>query len=377
MIAGPFPLRPAVPVLPGLPTTLNPLTGAAASLAKGAVKSVLDGVVSYLASGAESVVQAMVSLVGRTSPDLTSTWFLRHLGVMVSLVSVLVLPMLAAASIGAVLRQDMARLGRTWGVFLPLALVSGSLIVPLTAEGLKVTDAMSSALTYHMGTDLPKAVGNIGKLVLASMAAGAGPIVSALLALVVVAGSLMVWVELLLRSAAIYVAVFFLPLALAGLVWPATSHWAKRCVHLLVALLLAKFVIVGALTVGVGALSASGQGAVDQALMGGAILVMAAFTPFLLLRLAPMVEAAAIAHLEGASRRPINAARSAMATSATAVNHPLVAALAAGRSSSGTPPAESAVAPRDLGTVGNEVDAEYARATGDASPRDGGGGDGR
>ena len=43
-----------------------------------------------------------------------------------------------------------------------------------------------------------------------------------------------------------------MPLALAGLVWPATAHWAKRLIEVLVALLLMKPVIVGALCLGAG-----------------------------------------------------------------------------------------------------------------------------
>ena len=43
----------------------------------------------------------------------------------------------------------------------------------------------------------------------------------------VVFGALMVWVELLIRAAAVYVAVLFLPLALASLAWPAIAHWCR------------------------------------------------------------------------------------------------------------------------------------------------------
>lgn len=359
--------------LPVPPGAFDPLPVAGTALTKAAIAPVLDGVVSYLTSGTRSVVTAMASLIGRTSPDLGRTWFAGHVAAMAALVGLLLVPMLAAATIGAVLRQDMARLARTWGVFLPLAVVGGGLTIPLTSEALTVTDAMSNALTYHLGTDLTAAVRRIGVVVVE--AATSGPVLAALLALVVVAGSLMVWVELLVRSAAIYVAVFFLPLALAGLVWPATSHWARRCIHLLVALLLSKFVIVGAITVGIGALSAGGNGPPDQALMGGAVLLMAAFAPFLLLRLVPVVEAAAIAHLEGTSRRPIHALRGAAATAAVGVNNPLTAALAGARTAPGArTAADTPVVPRDLATVGNEVDAAYAAvAAGEAEKGDGGG----
>ena len=72
----------------------------------------------------------------------------------------------------------------------------------------------------------------------------------------VVVGAVLVWVELLLRAAAVYVAVLFLPLALASLAWPAISHWCRRLVDTLVALVLSKFVIVAVLSLAVGALAA-------------------------------------------------------------------------------------------------------------------------
>ncbi len=82
--------------------------------------------------------------------------------------------------------------------------------------------------------------------------------------------------------------------------WP-SGRWRS-----LVALILSKFVIVAALTLGLAAM-ASGTSA-DDAVAGGAILLIAGFAPFTLLRLAPIVESAAIAHLEGMSRRPFRAA---------------------------------------------------------------------
>lgn len=366
---------PGVPILGNpLAPLLGPVAGAGSALARETVTSVLNGLVSYLAHGAQAVVHQTTGLLGAASPDLTSTWFARHVATMLALAATLLLPMLAAASIGAVLRQDMGRLARTWGVYLPVALLGGGLAVPLTAEGLRVTDAMSSVVTHDLGTDLSGALTRVGSLVVASVTSGAGAFVAALMAIVVVTGSLLIWMELLLRSAAIYIAVFFLPLALAGLVWPATAHWARHCVHLLAALLLSKFVIVGALTVGAGALSAAGPGAADQALMGGAIMLLAAFAPFVLLRLAPVVESAAIAHLEGVSHRPFHAVRNAATTASAGAGSPIVAAMLSNRSSLGDRPPEAPVVARDLASIGNEVDLAYQRVTGgDGAEASGGG----
>ena len=113
-----------------------------------------------------------------------------------------------------------------------------------------------------------------------------------------------------------------MPLALACYVWPATAAIAKRTVELLAALILSKFVIVATLTLGVAALH--GGPSPDNAVIGAAILLIAGFAPFCLLRLAPIVEAGAIAHLEGMSRRPLRAAGRAATTVAAGPAHPVV-----------------------------------------------------
>jgi hypothetical protein len=178
--------------------------------------------------------------------------------------------------------------------------------VELTALGLRVTDELCGIVGRTTGSDSSTVFGHVAKAitVLSGLGqAGAGGFLGLALALLVAAGALVIWLELLLRASAIYVAVFFLPVALAGLVWPATARWSRRLVELLAALILSKFVIVAVLSLGV-AMVANGDG-IDVAVSGGALLLLAAFAPFVVLRLAPVVEAAAIAHLEGIERRPL------------------------------------------------------------------------
>ena len=129
----------------------------------------------------------------------------------------------------------------------------------------------------------------------------------------------------MIRAAAVYVAVLFLPLALASLAWPAIAHWCRRLVDTLVALVLGKFVIVSVLSLAAGALaggtgSAPAAGAVRRcrrsagaghpggggfaAVLGGAaLLLFAAFAPWALFRLLPFLEAGAVGHLESLSHR--------------------------------------------------------------------------
>jgi hypothetical protein len=220
----------------------------------------------------------------------------------------LVAPLLLVATISAILRQDMRRLARAWGVFLPISMLAGGAVIELTRTGLQLTDQFASSIQQLV---LP----NLQNILATDIALGIistitdGPFAAALSFLVLL-GALAIWLELVLRATAIELAVFFMPLALAGLVWPATAHWAKRLIEVLVALMLAKPIIVGALCLGGSALQ--GTSDASAAVNGVAILLMAAFAPMALLKLVPLVEVSAIAHLEGLSRRPFQAAERGM-----------------------------------------------------------------
>ncbi len=130
-----------------------------------------------------------------------------------------------------------------------------------------------------------------------------------MIALLIAVAAFVLWLELLIRAAAVYVAVLFLPLALATLVWPAISHWCRRLVETLAALILSKFVIVATLSLAAGAISSGTAGTgthgsgFSAVLAGGALLVMATFVPFAILRMIPAVEAGAVGHLEGLHQR--------------------------------------------------------------------------
>jgi hypothetical protein len=133
-----------------------------------------------------------------------------------------------------------------------------------------------------------------------------------------VAAALVLWIELFMREAAVYVVVLMLPLAFAAFVWPARRIWALRAVEVLVALILSKFAIVAVLALGGAAMNASlDQHSIGAWLAGLVLLVLAAFTPWALLRLVPLAELAAGAagSLRGEAmssmRRPVNAASAA------------------------------------------------------------------
>lgn len=286
-------------------------------LANSAASAFLGVLASSLSLAAAWLVGHILALVNLPTPDLTVGWFVGEGRQMESVVQLTVLPVLMAASVGAVLKQDFRRLGRVWGIGLPVAVLSG-FVGPAVAElGLQATDQMSAQISPGGSGSL---AGQLTHAVTAVGSSGAPPFVQMILFSLMIAGAVLVWLELLLRMSAVYLAVFFMPMALVAYIWPATAHLAKRVVEILTALILSKFVIMGALALGEAALRAkTGDGSLDGAITGCAILLIAAFAPFCLLRLAPVVEAAAIAHLEGLSRRPFQAATRAASTASTTV----------------------------------------------------------
>ena len=298
---------PVCPVLGPLDTICQAANGIGSTVVSTGANDVLSAFSNWVVSGATWLLDQIGGVLNSTtSIDLGASWFAGHYRLMVGLAAVVVLPLLLLSVLQAVYRQNAGILVRSALVQLPLALVLTAVAVQLVQLSLGATDAMSTAIATGTGADLQSALSNLAN-VLGSLAGAGGAAVPAFVvllgALLVVAGSLLLWVELLVRAAAVYAAVLFLPLALASLVWPAVAHWCRRLVDTLVALVLSKFVIVAILSLAVSAVGAGTGTSLASVLAGGALLLLAAFSPFTLLRLIPMIEAGAVHHLEGARHR--------------------------------------------------------------------------
>ncbi|HTV10797.1 MAG TPA: hypothetical protein VME20_02960 [Acidimicrobiales bacterium] len=263
--------------------------------------TLLDALVGWEADLVKSLVGDVIGATTALTPEQGNHWFAGVAQDMAYIEPFAVAPLLFVATIGAVLRQDMRRLARAWGVGLPLALLGGFAVANLAFVGTNVTDALSSfvqaKVAPDLGADFAGAV---------TLGGAAGP-VGALFGVVVLVGGVAIWLELVLRSVAVELAVFFMPLAFAGLVWPSTAHYAKRLLHVLVALLLTKPVVVTALCLGDNAIL-SVRGGPSALVTGTAILLLAAFAPMALFKLVPVFEVSAIAHLQGLSRQPLHSA---------------------------------------------------------------------
>jgi hypothetical protein len=303
--------------LPCLPVIgCNPAGQLIGSGAGEVAKAVLDTVNHWIADGTAALLGRVGSLMAPSSEvNVNIKAFDGEFHQMWKVGKMIVLPMLLVSVIGAVIKRDPGRLMRTVGAHLPLAILGTFVALELTQLGLSLTDQLckqvipGEANTEGAVTTLLHAVEGITVL---NGPAGGG-FVAVLAMLLVAFGAMMIWLELVVRTSAIYIAVLFLPVVLAGLVWPTTARWTKRLIEILVALILAKFVIVAVISLGTALIGDRSDG-LQVTVSGAAVLLMAGFAPFALLRMVPLVEASVISHMEGMERRPFAAAAHATTT---------------------------------------------------------------
>lgn len=295
------------------PGSIHPTSGLFSFGVSTLVNAFFGGLSRWVETGTAALVAAFGHVLTTTTKVPLGSGFLTEFALVARIGALLAGPFLLLAVIQAIVRQDLSLLLRAVFLRLPLALVFGGIALALVAQALSVTDSLSAALLDVAGSS---ARAELDFLVNAFGPGGVqyAGFLGFLLALMAAVVAFVLWVELVIRSAAIAVAALFIPIALAGTVWSATSHWARRVGEILAALIVSKLVIAGVLALA--ALSLNPGSGLSGTIQAIALLLLACLAPFSLLRLVPIVEAGAIAHLEGMSRRAHRSAHDAVAASA-------------------------------------------------------------
>ena len=322
------------------------LLGDAAGAALGwSFEKVIGGLVAWVLDGVAWVVGAVFGFVDTsTSPTVTAAWFVGDgtrdgpYRVMLSVAAALLLLFVFAGLIQGVLAGDVAGMGRRIVLDLPLAIGGMVSTVAITQLLIDLTDALSDGILSGFGTDIRAFMDGVATV--GSLTGGvATALVVFLLGLFTLLAGLVIFIELVIRSALIYLVVGLCPLAFAALLWPATRGVLRKTLELLCALIVSKVVISLALAIGAAALGGAGSAptaapeitpptatasaapavtesdaatvtaAAGVLLAGLATFAVACFSPFVLLRLFPVVEGAIVA--QGLRGGPLRSAQSA------------------------------------------------------------------
>jgi hypothetical protein len=285
-------------ICPGGPVT-SVIGGIGHVVTKGAgaaTNAVMEGVVSWAADGAAWLITQVGKQIERsTRPALTSGWFTERYTAMAMLAIALAGLFLLFAVIQAIIAQDVSLLLRAAFISLPTAMFLTFAAVTLIGIGLALTDWMTAVVLSGTRGEVGTAFDGLGKVLAATGPSPLAPFVLFLSSLIVSLLSLLVWLELTMREAAVYVGVAYLPLTLVAMIWPKTAHWCRRLTEWLTAIVLSKFTIAGAFALAAAAIvdAPSSGGGLSAVLAGCSVLLIAAMTPWALLKLMPFAEAAA------------------------------------------------------------------------------------
>lgn len=288
----------------------SPVTDAIEGIGHG----IFDQITTWVSEGASWLIEQVVSEIEKTTtPKLTTEGFLAEYGQMAEIAAVLAAAMVLLALLEAIAQGSWGVLGRTVLVNLPVAFIGTSVAFVLVHMLLVATDGMchgiAAATHDHSQHFFKSAISGLSKAgATAGAAGGAGTpsgeatgavggavavplFVTFLTAIIGAFAAFFVWIELVARDAAVYVVSLFMPMALAASIWPRWSGALRRTGELIVVVISSKFVIVSVIALAAGLLADKEQG-VEHLLAASALMLLACFAPFMLLKLVPFAEGA-------------------------------------------------------------------------------------
>jgi len=273
----------AICQLPGLGNVCNAATAPIGAAAGAVTDGVLGAIRTAVINACVWAVVRVVTGLGATSQvNLTSAAEGTHYRFMAAVAVVCMLPLIALAVLSALLHADPGAIVRAVLGALPAAALLTLVGIQITQTLVGAVDAVSAQLLATQASDstalahaIPAALGATPLPVVIGLSVGAAAMCAALA----------VWIELLVRAAAVEVAVMFLPVVFAGIVWPATARYARRLAEILGALIISKLVIIGVVSLSLAELTSA---TIAGVLAGTAMLGLAAFAPFVLLSLIPL-----------------------------------------------------------------------------------------
>ena len=355
-----------------LPATL--LGGAAGLVAGGAEEAFTRWLADAAAAVLGDVLQAASTSL---QPDLSPGSFLaERLQPMLGLAGGVAVLFLLLAVGQSLLRADPSIVVTTLVVRLPAAFGVTAVLLFVTGLAVAAVDEMTAAVIG--GSFEQSASTTMQHLADAFRVADFGGTSLALVALCALGtllAGILLYAELAVRSAVIYLTLLFLPLGLAASVWQSAGRVARRLVDILVVAVVAKFVILVALWFAAGLLAQSSTATVHDFggfVTGLVILFLAAGSPLVLLGLVTHAEhgVAAVGAVGGAAAGPPRFAvrQASMATRAgmAASGGPAAAIAAGGRQRSSA-----------MGQGGRSGGAGGSSGSGPAAPPRAGGAGGR
>ena len=287
--------------IPGPGDVIGGIGGFFGGLAEDAGQAIVDYVLEFIFG---LITQAVASITGAlaqsfngasTRVDLTGGWFTTEGGSSVTamtsvIAGSLVLVFLFLSLIRAMFAGEFSTMWRAALVDVPIAFLATALTVVVASALLAMVDETSATLLGADGEQLAAFGDSLADMEQLSLAG----LLGILFGLLFIIGAVLVWIQLLVRAAPIYIVIAFAPITWVTRAYPGTRGIAKRGAEIAIALIVSKFVMAVSFRLGAEAMASSGvaTGEVDLSamLVGSSIMLMTAFMPWMIFKVIPAVE---------------------------------------------------------------------------------------
>ena len=287
--------------------------GLAADAGQAIIELVLTVIFGFIADAVAAIIGALAPAFNSTTlqVSLQSGWFVGEGAEVTTITSLvagsLVLVFLFMSLIRSLFAGEFSGMWRAALIDVPIAFMATALTVTVAAGLLAAVDEASVSL---LGSDGEALVAFSDSLADAERIGAAG-LLGILFGILFIIGAVLIWIQLLVRSALIYMVIAFAPITWVTRAYPGTRHIAKRGAEIGVALIVSKFAMAVSFRLGSAAMSASNADTGDEVnlsamLIGASIMLMTAFMPWMVFKAVPFAEAATVG--AGAERAAVGTA---------------------------------------------------------------------
>ncbi len=280
---------------------VSALKNAVVDVAEAVFDAILEFIAELLADAVSKVSEALVTLLGAIEPSITPGGTIENAAPIQASVLGLAASLLVAfyllRIIHGIITGQAGQSIRATIVDLPLVVVGTLFFGFLCYTLITIIDAFSEPMIDGYATTLNDTVTTL----YSKEGLVKGGLFVFIFAVLYIAAAIFLCIELFVRSSLIYVVIMFAPLAIATRVWGPTRSYARKATEIAVALIFSKLAIAVTLATGASLMQGAAEtGGNVEMIQGSAILLVAAFMPFALLRVIPIMEGAVAG--EGLSR---------------------------------------------------------------------------
>jgi hypothetical protein len=269
----------------------NGLSGGFGGVVGGAAQTAVWALAHAFAEAGKTFLGKLGELLGATTQvDVSSDWFLKRYAVMFGISALLTFVLLLLSVLKSVVRGQAMDAIRSATLYYIAAVTASAFAPAFVYLLLQLSDQLCVVLAMGAEEDVERfltgATVALGTAMSANAGVGPAALLVAALATVFCAGVL--WVELLLRTAIIYVSLLFAAPTFSGLVDRGLWKHARRWVYFTVSVIFAKPVVVAVLALAASGASAGGpEDAFTSIFVSLALLIVAIFCVGLLFKLVP------------------------------------------------------------------------------------------